>query len=187
MKNEKLLRAIGKIDDELVYGATPKKALMKRPVWMKWSTVVACLVLVLAVAIPLIIHHQNVTENEPRIILSLQEAQENVPFGNLFPTEILDGYVLEGEIAIYDETVLQAKFYNSNSNDELTIRIAAKEYFGEVETNTVLYRDNLENKGSLIYIEGEDYIVCYTFSESDINDVQGFRKMVDSATYFSAN
>ncbi len=50
MKNEKLLQAIGKIDDELVYGAVndTKAKKHKMPSWAKWSSAIAaCLCVVI--------------------------------------------------------------------------------------------------------------------------------------------
>ncbi len=61
MKTEKLLGAIGKIDDNLIYGAvndTPKK---KRPAWMKWGAIAACLCLMVCIfAIP-----RFITQSDP--------------------------------------------------------------------------------------------------------------------------
>lgn len=113
--------------------------------------------------------------------LSLQEAQAYEPFGYLFPTAIIHGYADEYEISVFGDTILEARFYNGE--DELLIKIAAKEFFGDIQTNTVFYLDNLTN-GTYIYIDGSDYIVYYSFSASDINDVQGFIEMVNSAAFF---
>ena len=47
MKSEKLLDAIGKIDDNLIYNAvhdTPKK---KKGSWFKWGAIAACLCLMI--------------------------------------------------------------------------------------------------------------------------------------------
>lgn len=61
MKTEKLLGAIGKIDDNLVYDAvndTPKK---KRPAWIKWGAIAACLCFMVCIfAIP-----RFVTQSDP--------------------------------------------------------------------------------------------------------------------------
>ena len=51
MKNEKMLNAIGKIDEDLVLAAMEvpaKKIRVKRNVWLKWGAVAACLCLFLA-------------------------------------------------------------------------------------------------------------------------------------------
>lgn len=46
MKNEKLLRAIGKIDDKLIHDAVKDTRKKKRPVWVKWVAA-ACFCLIL--------------------------------------------------------------------------------------------------------------------------------------------
>lgn len=47
MKNEEMLQAIGKIDDELVYGAVnDAKVKKKKNTWVKWGAMAACLCLV---------------------------------------------------------------------------------------------------------------------------------------------
>lgn len=46
MKNERLLDAIGNIDDNLVHNAVNDNFKKKKPVWVKWGAVAACLVLV---------------------------------------------------------------------------------------------------------------------------------------------
>lgn len=58
MKNEKLLRAIGKIDDELVYGAVndTKAKKHKIPGWAKWSSAVAACLCVVIGGIFLFVH-----------------------------------------------------------------------------------------------------------------------------------
>ena len=55
MKNEKLLQAIGKIDDELIYGAVnDTKEKKKKNTWVKLVASAACFALVIAAGIPLI-------------------------------------------------------------------------------------------------------------------------------------
>lgn len=53
MKNEKLLKAIGKIDDNLIYNTVNNAPKKKRPVWMKLSAMAACLCLVAALGVVL--------------------------------------------------------------------------------------------------------------------------------------
>jgi hypothetical protein len=150
----------------------------------KIGLLTVCLVPVFIIAIH-INKNQYVTEIEPRSTLSLQEAQKNDSFGLLFPKELLEGYTLEDNAAVYNKIVLQAKFYNNNFNDELTIMIAKKEHFGDVQINSVLYRETLEQRGSYIYIEAGDYIIYYSFNNRNINEINEFWDMVHSANYFS--
>lgn len=114
--------------------------------------------------------------------LTFQEAQENISFGHMFPSEIIDGYMYEYEIGVCGNAVLDARFYNSNG-DELFIKIAPRGHFGDVETDTVFYLDNLTN-GSYIYFYGNGCIAYYSLSAGDINNTQGFMEMVNSAPAF---
>ena len=127
------------------------------------------------------------TDNEPMVELTLEEAVSNAKFGNLFPATMLDGYVLQDAVAVLNDTVLVASFYNEALGDELTIRIASQEWFynqkKDLVQNTVMYRE--KDGASYIYIAGGENIVQYTFSKTDIADNEKFYDMVYSAAYFS--
>lgn len=127
------------------------------------------------------------TDNEPMDELTLEEAVSDAKRGNLFPTTILDGYVLQDAVAVLNDTVLVASFYNEALGDELTIRIASQEWFynqkKDLVQNTVMYRE--KDGASYIYIAGGENIVQYTFSKTDIADNEKFYDMVYSAEYFS--
>ena len=126
------------------------------------------------------------TDNEPMEELTLEEAAADEKFGNLFPANILDGYVLQDAVAILNDIVLVASFYNEALGDELTIRIASQEWFynqkKDLVQNTVMYRE--KDDASYIFIAGGDNIVQYTFSKTDIADNENFYDMVYSAEYF---
>ena len=128
-----------------------------------------------------------VTDNEPMVELSLEEAVSDAKFGNLFPANILEGYVLQDTVAVLNDTVLVANFRNADWGDDLTIRIASQEWFynqnKDLEQNKVLYRD--KDGASYIYIAGGENMVQYTFSKTDIADNEKFYDMVYSAAYFS--
>ena len=127
------------------------------------------------------------TDNEPMTELTLEDAVSDAKFGNLFPATILDGYVLQDAVAVFNDTVLVANFYNKALGDELTIRIASQEWFynqkKDLVQNTVMYRE--KDGASYIYIAGGENIVQYTFSKTDIADNEQFYDMVYSASYFS--
>ncbi len=53
MKNEKLLGAIGKIDDNLIHNAVNDAPKKKKPVWVKWGTMAACFAVVAALGVGL--------------------------------------------------------------------------------------------------------------------------------------
>ena len=128
-----------------------------------------------------------VTDIEPMVEFTLEEAASDAKFGNLFPTTFLDGYVLQDAVGVFNDTVLVANFYNEALGDELTIRIASQEWFynqkKDLVQNTVMYRE--KDGASYIYIAGGENIVQYTFSKTDIADNEKFYDMVYSASYFS--
>ncbi len=129
------------------------------------------------------------TDIEPMEELSMEAAVTDERFGNLFPTIILDGYELQDTVAVLNDTVLVASFYNKALDDELTIRIAEQEWFmnqqNDLKLNTIMYREKNSGTDSYIYIAGEENIVQYTFSKTDIAENERFYDMVYSASYFS--
>lgn len=131
---------------------------------------------------------------EPKKELTLEGAADDSVFGELFPKQIMEGYVVDGSAGIYDETVLVAGFYNETLLDEMLIEVAAKEWFynqnADLKPNTIFYQENTGGTGSYIYVDGGDYIVKYTFSKTDVGDVidadrnASFLDMVNSAEQF---
>ena len=202
MKTEFLLRSIGKINDELIADAESEANTKRKPGWAKLGIMAACLALVLAVAlvIPTLTRQDQsiITENEPKIELTLNEAMNDKTFGMLFPKKILEGYVLEdapsiwdigdyAELKTADNAVLRAIFYNEELGDEMVIRIASKEWFlshekNSIELNTIYYRETIDEAGSYIYFESGDEIISYSFSTRDIAQIDGFCDMVNSAS-----
>ena len=203
MKTEVLLRSIGKINDELIADAESEANTKRKPGWAKLGIMAACLALVLAVAlvIPTLTRQDQsiITENEPKIELTLNEAMNDKTFGMLFPKQILEGYVLEDTPGIYgvsdyaelmkkpNSTVLEALFCNDEIGDEMRIRVASKEWFHShekesTETNTIHYNEHLVGVGSYIYFESGENIICYLFTTRDIAQIDGFCDMVNSAS-----
>ncbi len=121
------------------------------------------------------------TDTEPMQEIPLEKAQSI----ELFPTEMLDGYVLDGSVEVYDKKVVVARFYNTELDDTLTIRIYDKEYFNtqndDVEFHSIIYQGE---SSSFIYFEGEKKIIRYKFSNSDIANHEEFFDMVYSADFF---
>lgn len=198
--------AMGFIDNRYIEEATIYQKERTTIQITTLAAAAACLLLVIAVISPALDKQDfnSVTENEPRIELTLSEAMNAPTFGTLFPTQILEGYVLEYSPSIYgvsdyaelketDNAVLKAIFYNEEFGDEMVIRIASKEWFyshekESTELNTVYYKESIDNAGSYIYFEGDNYIVCYSFTQRDIAKIEGFWDMVDSAgTIYGVN
>ena len=183
--------AMGVIDNRYIEEAAHYKKVGKSVPWGKLSAIAACIVLALAVLIPTLTRQNQsiITENEPKIELTLNEAMNDKTFGMLFPKQILEGYVLEDTPCIYgvgNNAVLKAIFSNEELGDEMVIRIASREWFHSheqesTELNSVHYRESIDKTGSYIYFEGKDNIVSYSFTTRDIAQIDGFRDMVNSA------
>lgn len=192
MKDEKLFEAFADIDENYVIEAETKKK-KTFPVWAKWTAVAACLMLVAcAVTLPRLLRTrtqnigggtetesaapQTVTEEKP--VAPAEPAEKvtavddalNAAFGNLFPSQIADGYVLdENGIEIYNGTVLQASYYNRELDDTLLIRVAPDGYFGNVEYGAVQYGDTKADgtRSSCVYYENNGSTVMYQYGKTD--------------------
>lgn len=195
--------AMGVIDSRYIEEAALYRKVKKALPWGKLSAIAACIVLAVAIIVPVLTRQNQsiLTENEQRIELTLNETMRDKTFGALFPQQLLDGYILEdtptifgvsdyAELKTSDNAVLKAIFCNEELGDEMVIRIASKEWFHSheqesYELNTILYRENLNRAGSHIYFEGGDYIICYSFTQRDIAQIEGFWDMVNSAEMLS--
>lgn len=183
--------AMSVIDNKYIEEAAIYRQMRKSVPWGKLSAIAACIVFALAVLIPTLTRQNQsiITENEPKIELTLNEAMNDKTFGMLFPKQILEGYVLEDTPCIYgvgNNAVLKAIFSNEELGDEMVIRIASREWFHSheqesTELNSVHYRESIDKTGSYIYFEGKDNIVSYSFTTRDIAQIDGFRDMVNSA------
>lgn len=110
MKKENLYEVLGDISENYVAEAHFDTKKRVRPLWLKWGTVAACFVLILAIAIGLIYHNQSYTvslsngseitftKNTQNVasfdialvgIRALSEAESGAIFGNM----VVDAYV----------------------------------------------------------------------------------------------
>jgi hypothetical protein len=200
MNAKKFSDAMSELDSKYIDEAINYKKKAKKPAWVKWGAMAACLAVVVVVGFAAwqqitVPTEENAagssttTDIEPFVGYSLEEAAAIAEFGELFPTQILEDYVLDGSVGVYDGTVLQAKFYNEKLEDELVIEIAHKGWYverhGDLVLNTILYRETINENGSYIYINGGEYIIQYSFSNTDIATNENFCNMVNSAAYFS--
>lgn len=178
MKNEKLLlKALGQVDDRFIEEAAPEK---KSHSWLKWGSLAACLCVVFAAAWI----YRPVAEPEPAVKLTMEEAQENEPYGSLFPQMTLCGFMME-HAALYNNAVLGASFVSGG--EHFTVKIAEKAYWenqGKQEFSTV---DDISTICSnQILIDGSSNAIQYTFDpDTAVNEVPGFYDMVTSAPFFS--
>lgn len=181
MKKEAFAEAFGDINEKHIVEARAVYRA-KKSAWFYWSAMAACLCFVVLAVMPFVQNREPAADKEPYIGLTIAEAVSYEPYGELFPQTILDGYVLEeNTVGLYNEKVIKAVYCNNGTEDVMTITISNKEYYENVERNTVL--KNGQN-GSKIYIDSGDYVVCYAFSARDINTIENFGEMVNSAAAF---
>lgn len=191
MNAKKFSDAMSELDTKYIDEALNYKKKAKRPGWIKWGAMAACLCLMVVAAIPIVNHFNNgATDIEPLVEYSLEEAPSAPDFGELFPTQILEGYAVDGSVSVYDEAVLVTRFINEALDDTMTIRIANKDWFTDQTSNidlgVVQYTEKANGKtSSTIFLDGGEYIIQYSFSNTDIADNEGFCDMVNSAAYFT--
>ncbi len=189
MKIPRLAFAMNYIDDDLVVAAEdykPHRRKWHNRLWLKRGIIAACICIVAFVSIYLLLHQNTPTANdvEPTKVLTFEEAQNCEPFGIYLPSIIADGYRLEKEVSIYNETVMEAVFVNDENGDTLIVRIAPQTLYSDAETGKILYNDD-ENKSSYLYVDCGDYIVYYSSAKYDLDEVQGFDEMITSSRYFT--
>lgn len=88
MKNEKLLNAIGKIDDNLVQGAAPEEKSSGSKAWLRWTVAAASVAIVLLVAVSLLFNNQEPVELEALPMLSITGYQDGMGYGGLMAYDI---------------------------------------------------------------------------------------------------
>ena len=98
MKNEKLLNAIGNIDDDIIHAAAPGvRSAQKRP-WVKWRALAACLCLIVTTVL-----YFGLPTNLPGPVIDNNDSQNNpsnpntdkvVPTDPSQPAVVDNGYAL---------------------------------------------------------------------------------------------
>ena len=185
--------ALGKINDKFIMEALTYQKRHNKT-WLKWGAMAACLCLIIGTAVTAILRwsllpsNDVVHEPEPYTSVAWEDVPSTEPFGALFPSQIIEGYELEGEVALYGEGtdgVMEARFYNEQLSDELVITVYAKGHYGNETLNEIIRGDGHDFKGSMITINGGDYVVHYATGR-DIAEISGFEDMVRSAQAFSS-
>lgn len=184
--------ALGKVNDKYIMEAITYER-KKKSGWLKWGAVAACLCLVAGIAVTGILRSHLLSPNdvlhEPEQYRAImwEDVPSTEPFGSLFPTEIIEGYVLENDVALYgegNESVLQARFFNEQLGDELVVTVYVKGHYGDEPLDEVIYGGHAF-KGSMIAIDGGDYVIRY-LTKRDIIAISGFEDMVKSARQLSS-
>lgn len=182
MNIPRIAKSLEYLDDSLLCSALEKREKLYSNRWGKYIACAASVLIVITMGVIAImqVSNDNITDNEPYIGLSLQNAYEYTPLGDYLPKEIIPSYSLEKEVGVYDGKVMTANFYDKTNGNGILVQIAERDYFGEVELNTVL----TEGKNSIIYIDGGNYIICYSSAQIDLSQLAGLDDMILSATYF---
>ena len=152
-------------------------------------------------------HEAEISEGAPlndvecKVPIPWMDDEIDAAFGYLFPTEIMEGYILnEDGFAIYSDSAdalhaayrtLQATFYNAESDDTLLIKAITSDHITVREYGTVLYGDPQTDgtRSSMIYYENDGITILYRFEKTDIaamdpETAERFYAMVHSARYF---
>ncbi len=142
-----------------------------------------------------------VNDVECKVPIPWMDDEIDAAFGYLFPTEIMEGYILnEDGFAIYSDSAdalhaayrtLQATFYNAESDDTLLIKAITSDHITVREYGTVLYGDPQTDgtRSSMIYYENDGITILYRFEKTDIaamdpEAAEQFYAMVHSARCF---
>ncbi len=193
MNADTFSNALGKVNDKFIMEAV---AYRKRRVkaWLKRGAAAACLCLIIGTAVTgilcrsLIPGDDVVHEPEHYTSVAWEDVPSTEPFGALFPAKIIEGYELEGDVAIYGEGkdgVMEARFYNKQLNDELVITVYEKGHYGNETLNKIIRGDGHDFTGNRITADGGDYVARY-ITGREITEINGFEDMVRSAQAFSS-
>ena len=63
MSKDRVIDSLGRIDDDMIPSVEGLRGKKKRPAWLKWGAVAACLCLAVIVAIP-VFHSRNVHDSD---------------------------------------------------------------------------------------------------------------------------
>lgn len=156
MKNEKMLHAIGQIDDELIYGAVNdvKAKQKKKHSWRKWAAMAACLCLVVVGALKMF-PYENWTEHQaddPNWSKTHFETAELNEIEGVCGTDLLlDKIALSGDY--HSEYVLEITEEGDFKNTDLWSNLSVSVTNGE----------DIHDQSSA----GVDYVFCLISFDGD--------------------
>lgn len=165
MKNEKLLDAIGSIDDNLVHNAVHDNFKKKKPVWVKWGTMAACLCILLIGVFTLIPGTRFwVDENEIISEGTLPGALE------IYPTVMVNNHLYEWRkgAAIVKELPDDTVLYGDITHVEGKAPQNNCEFVSTFDITGEIY--TIDNNSDLVYLKIttewlEDTIVVFDLAE----------------------
>lgn len=202
MNISRLTQAMTDIDDELLSDAMTKAPSKSNRSYMKYLAAAACLVFAVTAGVVGIMYERNLpavpqdevayahpdTEDdmtvggvhdiEPCSTVMTEDEVRNSEFGKLFLTIIPEGYKLNGNILLYNDTVLEACYQKgvySKTKSVIKIRMARKSWF---ETD-----GDPSPKDGGIYFEYGDIGALYTMPNG--NDYASLSAAALSAEFFT--
>lgn len=159
MKRERLIYAIGKIDDDLIYGAVNDIKAKKKGSWFKWKTIAACL----CVAIIVGILFQILKPDDFNSMIAKKRATDSVNLSlSLTNVEIGNRTAWYQEIAI-DSIKLEKYIGEQYQQQEDRI------WFYPAGIDNLKYLINQADDGSLSLWEFNDFEISYeTYTYGDV-------------------
>lgn len=144
MKEERMLKLIGQIDNEYIMEAVPGKKAAKKNVWLKWSAAAACLCLI--------------------AITAFMVFNWRTPAGDSYVDAGEGDALLDGDPNGYDPLPGGQLADNTEVSQQIPETLAPRT---EYDTSPVYY-------SSLAFADGELNEEVLAFSESSMMDVKAF-------------
>lgn len=129
MKNERLARAIGKIDDDLIYNAVNDVKAKKKGVLFKWIAVAACLCFILVgIAVPILNNETPTTQQEAGVEGTLVNKTPTPQQETGVEGTVPDGSILEGgDPAMYRVAVIPTEASLQDVADATAVSVNEEE------------------------------------------------------------
>lgn len=184
MKNERLIQAIGKIDDNLVYNAAPPEKKAKRTGWIKWGAAAACLVFVAAIYYvgisPLPGSEQPPVTAEPPISVTPDLIQVNTlkeyPATARLDVKLAEhdytDFSIAGAIRFPDD-LTNVQGYAVYSKPQTAAKDASAEY--SVLSHYIFQAANLDGDRFVMlkFSANGEPVSCYAFPGGEASTIQG--------------
>lgn len=162
MNSEKLLEAIGSIDDTLVYNAVNDNLKKKKPVWIKWFAIAACFALVLMIGIPQLVGVLPFSPSSPQGMYKIGTPwkTDRFTFCVVDATFCSEYQTETGDIITPDEgcRFIAVEYYATYEQDATLSECTLKkgDAFSEPHSAYMspiqLSYDNMENKGNYVLL-----------------------------------
>lgn len=187
MKNERLLQAIGKIDDNLVYDAAPPEKKAKPLRWIRWGAAAACLVFIVAIYYytgisPLPRNEHPPVTAEPPISVTPDLIQVNTlkeyPATARLDMKLVEhddmGFSIAGAIRFPDD-LTNVQGYAVYSKPQTAAKDASAEY--SVLSHYIYQATNLDGDRFVMLKFSTDGkpASCYAFPGGEASTIQGHK------------